>query len=68
MDYALPNTKGKYDEEIIDKNIRVIIDSRALMFILGTTVDYKEDEISAEFVFNNPLAKSSCGCGESFSI
>lgn len=68
MDYVKPGMKGKYDEEVVDKGVRVVIDSRAIMFILGTTVDYREDEISAEFVFNNPLATSSCGCGESFNI
>ena len=38
------------------------------MTVLGTVVDWKEDEISAEFVFNNPNADSACGCGESFTV
>lgn len=45
-----------------------MVDADSLMYILGTKIDYKEDDISAEFVFDNPLATSTCGCGESFSI
>ena len=43
------------------------MDADSLMYMLGTKIDFKEDDISAEFVFDNPLATSTCGCGESFS-
>lgn len=47
--------KGKYDELIETNGIKVIVDGRSMMYILGTEIDYKEDEISSEFTFNNPL-------------
>ena len=51
-----------------DKNVRVIVDSQALIFLVGTEMDYVDDEIKSEFVFNNPNTKGSCGCGESFNF
>tara|TARA_B100000989_G_scaffold247602_1_gene194954 strand:+ start:246 stop:581 length:336 start_codon:yes stop_codon:yes gene_type:complete len=55
--------------EIIKKNgVKVLIDPKATMFILGSTMDYKTDKLSSRFVFENPNEKSTCGCGESFSI
>ncbi len=65
MNYA--TEKGTRDEEVLDKGVRVLIEPGALMKIIGTTMDWKEDELSAQFVFNNPNAKSVCGCGESFN-
>lgn len=66
MNYA--ETKGKFDEEVQDKGVKVFIEPSALMKIVGTTMDWKEDDLSAEFVFSNPNAKSTCGCNESFSV
>eukprot|EP00127_Corallochytrium_limacisporum_P006718 Clim_evm7s234 gene=Clim_evmTU7s234 len=66
MDYA--EEKGKFDEEVVQDGVRVIIDSKALMSIIGTEMDFIADPIRSEFVFNNPNAKGTCGCGESFSI
>jgi iron-sulfur cluster assembly accessory protein len=65
MTYA--TAAEKFDEEVADKGVRVFIEPRALLKITGTVMDYKEDEVSAEFTFTNPLATSVCGCGESFS-
>lgn len=65
MNYAIE--KGPRDEEVVEKGVRVLIEPGALMKIVGTTMDWKEDELSAQFVFNNPNAKSVCGCGESFN-
>lgn len=48
--------------------VRVIIDKKAQLTLLGTEMDYVEDKLSAEFVFNNPNIKGTCGCGESFSL
>lgn len=48
--------------------VRIIIDKKAQLTILGTEMDYVESNLSAEFVFNNPNIKGTCGCGESFSI
>lgn len=65
MNYA--TEKAPKDEEVVEKGVRVLIEPGALMKIVGTTMDWKEDELSAQFVFNNPNAKSVCGCGESFN-
>uniref|UniRef100_A0A1B6ET99 Iron-sulfur cluster assembly 1 homolog, mitochondrial n=1 Tax=Cuerna arida TaxID=1464854 RepID=A0A1B6ET99_9HEMI len=66
LDYAVE--KGKFDEEVIQDGVRVIIDKKAQLTLLGTEMDYVEDKLSAEFVFNNPNIKGTCGCGESFSL
>ena len=55
--------------EIIQKDgAKVLIDPKATMFLLGSVMDYKEDKLASRFVFDNPNEKSTCGCGESFSI
>ena len=46
----------------------VFVDSAAVMYLLGTEMDYKKDELSSSFVFNNPNETERCGCGESFKI
>jgi iron-sulfur cluster assembly accessory protein len=48
--------------------VRVIIDRKAQLTLLGTEMDYVETKLSSEFVFNNPNIKGTCGCGESFSV
>ena len=68
MQYSEQNDVGKLDELIEENDVRVIVDSKALMFLLGTEMDYVDNEIKAEFVFNNPNAKGECGCGESFHV
>ena len=67
MKYCAPGEEGPFDEIIEQDGVKVVVDADSLMYILGTKIDYKEDDISAEFVFDNPLAVSTCGCGESFS-
>ncbi len=64
---AYATAAEKFDQEVADKGVRVFIEPRALLKITGTVMDYKEDDVSAEFVFSNPQATSVCGCGESFS-
>ncbi|XP_024944322.1 iron-sulfur cluster assembly 1 homolog, mitochondrial isoform X1 [Cephus cinctus] len=66
LDYA--TEKSKLDEEVIQDGVRVIIDRKAQLSLLGTEMDYIEDKLSAEFVFINPNIKGTCGCGESFSV
>lgn len=56
------------DEVIDDRGVRVLIDPTAVLFLLGTEMDYKTDKLSAQFVFNNPNQTSACGCGESVAI
>ena len=65
MDYA--EKVSKFDEVVTDKGVTVVIEPSALLKITGTVMDWKEDEVSAEFTFSNPQAASVCGCGESFS-
>ncbi|XP_072940279.1 iron-sulfur cluster assembly 1 homolog, mitochondrial [Epargyreus clarus] len=66
LDYA--KDKGKLDEEVKQDGVTIIIDKKAQLTLLGTEMDFVEDKLSAEFVFNNPNIKGTCGCGESFSI
>ncbi|XP_058791762.1 iron-sulfur cluster assembly 1 homolog, mitochondrial [Phymastichus coffea] len=66
LDYA--KEKTKLDEEVVQDGVRVIIDKKAQLSLLGTEMDYIESKLSSEFVFNNPNIKGTCGCGESFSV
>jgi iron-sulfur cluster assembly protein len=63
LEYA--ETASPSDEVVEDKGVRLLIDPRAVMFLLGTEMDYKVDKLSAQFIFNNPNQASACGCGES---
>jgi iron-sulfur cluster assembly protein len=56
------------DEVVEDKGARVLIDPTAVLFLLGTEMDYKVDKLSAQFVFKNPNETSACGCGESVQL
>ena len=62
MEYA--ERVEKFDEVVEDKGVRVLIDPKAVLFLLGTEMDYKSDKLAAQFVFNNPNQTSACGCGE----
>ena len=67
LDFA--NSSVLKNFESIDKDgIKVLIDPKATMFLLGSIMDYRTDKLSTRFVFDNPNEKSSCGCGESFSV
>lgn len=59
---------GKFDEVVSDKGVTVIIDPKAIMFLLGTEMDFVEEKFKSGFVFNNPNEKGRCGCGESFHV
>lgn len=59
---------GKFDEVIEQDGARVLIDSKAVLFLLGTQMDYRTDKFASNFVFNNPNETSACGCGESVAI
>lgn len=58
----------KLDEEVIQDGVRILIDKKAQLSLLGTEMDFVESKLSSEFVFNNPNIKGTCGCGESFSL
>jgi iron-sulfur cluster assembly protein len=56
------------DEVVVDKGVKVLVDPKAVLFLLGTEMDYKTDKMQAQFVFNNPNQISACGCGESVQL
>ncbi len=56
------------DEVIEDKGVRILVDPKAVLFLLGTEMDYRVEKLSAQFVFNNPNQTAACGCGESVQI
>ena len=70
MSYVMEYTEkvNPNDEIIEDKGVKVFVDSAAIMYLLGTEMDYKQEEMSSTFVFNNPNETERCGCGESFKI
>jgi iron-sulfur cluster assembly protein len=56
------------DEVIEEKGVKLLIDPKAVLFLLGTEMDFKTEKLSAQFVFNNPNQTSACGCGESVQL
>ena len=67
LDFGNSSDLNNY-ESIIKDGIKILIDPKATMFLLGSVMDYRTDKLSSRFVFENPNEKSTCGCGESFSI
>lgn len=65
MDYT--DKPSKLDEIVVQDGVKVIVDSKALFSLIGSEMDYKSDDISSQFVFNNPNIKETCGCGMSFT-
>ena len=66
MGYAAE--KAKFEEEVEMHGVKVFVEPKALMHVIGTTMDFVEDDLSSEFVFHNPNAEAACGCGESFTV
>ena len=67
MNYMNENERKKLDELVeTEDGAKIVVDTNALMSIIGTKMDYVSDRLKSEFTFENPNAKSSCGCGESF--
>ncbi len=66
VEYA--EDKRKFEEVIEDKGVRVFVDAAAVMFLIGSVMDYQEGKFQSGFTFNNPNEKGRCGCGESFSV
>jgi iron-sulfur cluster assembly protein len=56
------------DEVVEDKGVRILVDPKAVLFLLGTEMDFKVDKLSAQFIFNNPNQTGACGCGESVQL
>ena len=59
---------AKFDEVVEDNGAVVIIDPSAVLYLIGTEMDFKTDKLASQFVFNNPNQKSACGCGESVEL
>jgi iron-sulfur cluster assembly protein len=66
MEYA--QSAAAYDEVVEDKGVRILIDPKAVMFLVGTEMDYKREKLGARFTFSNPNQTEACGCGESVVI
>ena len=66
VEYA--EEQKKFEDVVEDKGVKIFIDPTAVMFLIGTEMDYVEDKIQSGFVFKNPNEKNRCGCGESFSV
>ena len=66
MEYAKENKPN--DEVIEDKGVKVFIDPSAIMYLLGTEMDYKKEQFSSSFIFKNPNETERCGCGESYKV
>jgi len=67
MEYTMEyvDSIGPTDEVVEDKGVKLLIDPKAVLFLLGTEMDWKTEKMSSQFVFNNPNQTSACGCGES---
>ncbi|MDO9459306.1 MAG: iron-sulfur cluster assembly accessory protein [Alphaproteobacteria bacterium] len=66
MEYA--SEVSPLDEKVEDKDVTILIDPKAVLFLIGTEMDYKTDKFESGFVFKNPNAVDTCGCGESFRV
>ena len=66
LEYA--DDRGRFDEVVENGGVTVLIDPKAVMFVLGTEMDYVEEKLQSGFVFRNPNEKGRCGCGESFHV
>ena len=70
MSYTMEYAEGaKPGEDVVeDKGVKVFVDPKAVLFLLGTEMDYQTTKLAAQFVFKNPNQTSACGCGESVAI
>lgn len=66
VDYA--ETIAPHEDVVEEKGVKIVIDPKALMFLIGTEMDFKSDKFASQFVFHNPNETSACGCGESVAI
>lgn len=66
LDYA--EAANPLDEVVEDKGVRILIDPKAVLFLIGTEIDYESTQLAAKFVFRNPNETDACGCGESVTI
>jgi iron-sulfur cluster assembly protein len=67
-DMSFVKTPGATDEIVNDRGVTVLVDKKATLFLIGTTMDYEQQTLSSGFTFTNPNEKGRCGCGESFHV
>ncbi|MCB1377399.1 MAG: iron-sulfur cluster assembly accessory protein, partial [Alphaproteobacteria bacterium] len=70
MEYTMEwaESQAPLDEVVEDKGVRILVDPKAVLFLLGTQMDYQTTALKSSFVFNNPNQTSACGCGESVQL
>lgn len=70
MSYVIEYAEEKkpFEEVIEDRGVKIFVDPTAIMFLIGSEMDYAEDKLQSGFVFRNPNEKGRCGCGESFHV
>ena len=68
VDYVREGEAGAFDEKIETPGGTFFIDAASVLYLIGSIMDWKVDDFTAGFVFENPNAKGSCGCGESFTV
>jgi iron-sulfur cluster assembly accessory protein len=66
IEYA--STLGTFDEQVVVEDVKILIDKKAVLYLIGSTMDYVEEKFKSGFVFVNPKEKMKCGCGKSFSV
>ena len=66
--FTFDEEKSEDDFEIIIGDCRLLVDAMSMQYLQGAKIDYKEELMGSSFVINNPIAKSTCGCGSSFSV
>lgn len=68
--YLFSKIHGINDDDVLEKheNMNIFICNKSLMYIVGTKIDWISDDMGERFVFNNPLATSTCGCGKTFGV
>ena len=67
-DLYFDTKKGEDDKAFEDNNVQIVVDKKSLLYLIGTTLEYSGGLNGKGFVFNNPNAQRTCGCGESFSL
>jgi iron-sulfur cluster assembly protein len=70
MEYVMEfvNEPAKFDERVQDKGVEIVIDAKAVLFLLGAEIDYETAQLHSRFVFKNPNQTDACGCGESVTL
>jgi len=66
--FTFDEMQAEDDFDFVAEDVKILVDAMSMQYLQGADIDYKEDDMGASFVINNPQAQSTCGCGSSFSI